>query len=273
MTDEKKYMGFAKPMVGLKNQDVLEVGGCISPEVVSEYEPRSWTSIDVNPKRFEGKTTYNGSFIFKAENMSVTDINYPDNNFDRVFSVNCFEHVDDLKKGLEEMYRVLKPGGQLFTIFGPIWSSPVGHHTWIEHEGNVYHFMKGVFPDWDHLTKSRSELKSYLENKYDGELAEKICRYVYDSGDINRLTDGDYERLLKDSEFTSNIIIRNRRGKKPAQELIDDIRLNYPTCNDPTVTEYMLVLSKGKSSIMSQLKIYFGLVLKVLHRIYRKLFH
>ncbi|TDT39471.1 ubiquinone/menaquinone biosynthesis C-methylase UbiE [Halospina denitrificans] len=272
MTDEKKYMDFAKSLVGLRHQDVLEVGGCISPEVITDYEPRSWTSIDVNPKRFEGKTTFNGNFTFTAENMSVTDIKHPDNSFDRIFSVNCFEHVDDLKKGMDEMFRVLRPGGKLFTIFGPIWSSPVGHHTWIEYEGHIYHFMNGVFPDWDHLIKTRSELKSDLEERYDEELAENICRYVYDSSDINRLADGDYEKNLKDSNFRVNLRVRKKRGKKPSKKRREAIIYNYPSCNDPTVTEYLLVVSKGKISIRDTFTMYFGLVSQLMNKILQKVF-
>lgn len=46
-------------------------------------------------------------------NVSCTDIPFPDNYFDKVFSGDVFEHIDrDTKdKCIAEAYRVLKPGG------------------------------------------------------------------------------------------------------------------------------------------------------------------
>ena len=43
-----------------------------------------------------------------AENIPL-----PDNTFDRVFCLFSFRDFKDKKKGLEEIHRVLKPGGQL----------------------------------------------------------------------------------------------------------------------------------------------------------------
>jgi SAM-dependent methyltransferase len=42
---------------------------------------------------------------------------------DAVISSSAFEHVHDLPAVLTEMYRVLKPGGMLYSHFGPIWST------------------------------------------------------------------------------------------------------------------------------------------------------
>jgi ubiquinone/menaquinone biosynthesis C-methylase UbiE len=41
------------------------------------------------------------------------DIPLEDNSFDMVFCLFSFRDFQDKKKGLEEIYRVLKPGGQL----------------------------------------------------------------------------------------------------------------------------------------------------------------
>ena len=141
---------------------------------------KSWTSIDINPRRFEGKDSSHREF-FSHRQMSVTNLEFPNNSFDRVFSVNSFEHVGDMAKAFSEMQRVLRPGGILFTIFGPIWSSPVGHHTWVEHDGILYHFGKQVFPDWYHLTKRknifwpafRNPEKSLEKNREEGHLESK----------------------------------------------------------------------------------------------------
>ncbi|WP_161488140.1 class I SAM-dependent methyltransferase [Sedimentisphaera cyanobacteriorum] len=45
------------------------------------------------------------------EKIDITDINYPDESFDVIYSSHVLEHVPDDKKALTEFYRVLKPGG------------------------------------------------------------------------------------------------------------------------------------------------------------------
>ncbi len=53
--------------------------------------------------------------------MDVQDIPFPDNHFDIVFCNHIMEHVDDDRRAMRELYRVLKPGG-----WGII-QSPVEH--------------------------------------------------------------------------------------------------------------------------------------------------
>jgi ubiquinone/menaquinone biosynthesis C-methylase UbiE len=43
--------------------------------------------------------------------MDVTSLQFPDGTFDAVVCNHVLEHVEDDRKALAEMYRVLKPGG------------------------------------------------------------------------------------------------------------------------------------------------------------------
>jgi len=43
--------------------------------------------------------------------MDITKIQYPDNSFDAILCHHVLEHIPDYRKALEELFRVLKPGG------------------------------------------------------------------------------------------------------------------------------------------------------------------
>ena len=48
-----------------------------------------------------------------ARTMSAHQLDFQDNFFDFVVSIGCFHHTGNVKKCIDEAYRVLKPGGKL----------------------------------------------------------------------------------------------------------------------------------------------------------------
>ena len=59
--------------------------------------------------------------------------------FDYIVAKNSFEHIIGLEKMLEEMKKRLKPGGNIYTGFGPLYNSPNGPH------------MEKIIIPWGHL--------------------------------------------------------------------------------------------------------------------------
>ena len=53
---------------------------------------------------------------FADELIDITSINYPENSFDYIICSHVLGHVPDEKKAIEELYRVLKPGGELIVL-------------------------------------------------------------------------------------------------------------------------------------------------------------
>lgn len=62
-------------------------------------------------------------FFFQGELAAMAD-----NSVDIVISHDSFEHFHDPQAVLEEMVRVLRPGGSLLIKFGPPWRNPWGRH-------------------------------------------------------------------------------------------------------------------------------------------------
>ena len=68
----------------------------------------------------------------KAENVEFKvcrqdRIPYPDESFDVVVSHDVLEHVDDPERSLEEIARILKPGGEAYIVFPP-YDGMFSHH-------------------------------------------------------------------------------------------------------------------------------------------------
>jgi len=49
----------------------------------------------------------------KFEIINIEDAPYPDNSFDNIFAITSLEFVDNRQKAIEQIYRILKPGGYL----------------------------------------------------------------------------------------------------------------------------------------------------------------
>ena len=91
------------------NGKVLEVGSGTGQlqDLVDDY-----TGLDISStvRRY-----YHKPFVA----ASATDMPFPDNTFDAMWSIWVLEHIPEPERALQEMRRVLKPGGVLF--LAPAW--------------------------------------------------------------------------------------------------------------------------------------------------------
>jgi len=103
-----------------KGKKVLDVGSG-NGYVLSKYAAEgaevfgidiTEAGIDLCRKRFE-YLGLEGEFRV----ADAQDIPFPDNTFDCVCSMGVLHHVPDTKKALDEIFRVLKPGGLLIVMF------------------------------------------------------------------------------------------------------------------------------------------------------------
>lgn len=53
----------------------------------------------------------------------------PDSSQDFIFSFNAFEHIPDPALAMNEMVRILRPGGFIWLDFNPLYASPLGLHA------------------------------------------------------------------------------------------------------------------------------------------------
>ena len=103
-----------------KNKKVLDVG-CGNGYVLSKYASEgaevfgvdvTEAAIELTQKRFK-HLNLNGDFR-EADAQSLP---FPENTFDCVCSMGVLHHVPNTQKAVDEIFRVLKPGGRLIVMF------------------------------------------------------------------------------------------------------------------------------------------------------------
>jgi SAM-dependent methyltransferase len=119
----------------------------------------------------------------------------PDNTFDIIVSKDAFEHVLDLRGLLGNIRRCLKPGGRLYTGFGPLYNSP-----------NGYHQMPHFGLPWGHLFIPRSWVLAW------GNRGQKKKRSLYELYTLNELSFADYENIFMKSGLDMVLFRVNQSG-------------------------------------------------------------
>jgi SAM-dependent methyltransferase len=189
---------------------VLEVGSDLDRRVMRELADRGARSVvGVNPDVDHGSAPASGDAghgRFAIVRADARRLPFADGCFSAVFTVAAFEHIHDLDRALGELHRVLRPGGIVYSDFGPIWSCSVGHHVYAIVDGvEARHWKPGrnPVPHFAHLLMTPEQLRPRLFEKswmFD-RLADAVIEWIYRGAGINRLFYEDYERLFRESPF------------------------------------------------------------------------
>lgn len=140
-------------------------------------------------------------------------LSFADNSVDLVYTFDAFEHFTDPAAVLNEVHRILKPGGVLYASFGPLWNSAFGPHQW----GRI------DVPYLHHLFRS-----------------EALDAYA-DATNRRRLT--PWVNRLPLSHFRSLFAVRDRRFRRItyAEKMnvsFTRLILEYPSCFRAKVNDF-----------------------------------
>jgi len=95
--------------------DVLEIGsgsGSVARQLLSVNPELSWTAIDLDPHMTEAAATRLHEFPnASARTADATALPFLDASFDSVVSCLMLHHIIDWERAVEEVARVLRPGG------------------------------------------------------------------------------------------------------------------------------------------------------------------
>ena len=133
---EKRWQPFKRRLYANMNGNILFLAldiSCFPPD-------KTITAIDISPAMLKLAQpridAYPGDL--RALCMDVHQMNFPDDHFDQVFTSCTFCSVPRPVQGLEQLYRVLKPGGHLYMF---------------EHTGSRYYPFKPVMQLMSLLTE------------------------------------------------------------------------------------------------------------------------
>jgi SAM-dependent methyltransferase len=185
---------------------ILEIGSDVDGIVLKELSDRGighlvGLNVDVKPAAHAGPRSY---VMLRGDARWLP---FRDESIASIFSIAAFEHVHDMDVALREMYRVLKPGGILYSDFGPIWSCSIGHHVFAIVDGvEARHWKPGKnpVPHFGHLLLSRDQLRAAVLEKswVFPKLADAIVEWIYDGDGVNRVFYEEYVRLFNASPLT-----------------------------------------------------------------------
>jgi SAM-dependent methyltransferase len=114
--------------------------------------------------------------------MDATDLLLRDASFDLVVSVNAFEHIARPDLALGEIRRVLKPGGQAFLCFSPLYHCDSGSHL---------RDCGLLDAPWAHLLHDRDDLKRMTR---EAGRPDTEVDAILDS--LNRWTPGQFDKAI-----------------------------------------------------------------------------
>lgn len=251
-----------QPHWELDGLDALDIGcglGGKLPFYITEAGAKVVTGIDINARSTQIAHQHVASLGMAQQQDSIVqlvvsdaaDLPFPNDSFDAIVSINVFEHIVRLQRGLRESFRVLRPGGLAFLHLPPYYS-PWGPHleSWIH------------FP-WPHLLFSDRTLMSVAARE-DARL-RLSSRFVdaaridwKHSGDripgVNRVTLRRFERLVEHTGFSAvqrellPVGHNHLRTGSPVGRLV--LRLlrivsHVPFLQEIIVTKMAFVLRKG----------------------------
>lgn len=115
---------------------------------------------------------------------NILRLPFPDDSFDKVLMSEVLEHIDDDRRALQELYRVLKPGGVLALSVPharyPFWWDPI-NHIWIALGGQPIRSgpIAGIWSNHERLYEPQDLIERFRSAGFEIEIAEEATHYSF----------------------------------------------------------------------------------------------
>lgn len=222
----------------LRGRRVLDLG-CGHGSLCNEIglAGAAWVvGVDLNPRLIDFARAYQAerhpelANRVTFRNCSVEDLEEGD--FDYVVSRATFEHVIDMEGVLRALHDRMKPGGRLYTGFGPLYHSPRGDHGRTD----------SLVP-WGHVLQTETMIVRRLNRR-----RNEPIRSIHDLG-LNTLAPADYRRAFDQAGFRTvlyreNVTRPDASGFERATGRVLSILRGLPFLEKYTTVNIWCVLEK-----------------------------
>ena len=185
----------------IKNKKIFIAGCGTGRDSLSwlKYNPEEITGVDF----FNYEESWDQFKKYSLKNKYKTKLNFyqadlerlsgiPNEYFDIISSDAVFEHLNKFETICKEFYRILKPGGVLYSTFGPLYYSWGGDH---------YSGWDNIDSGYNHIILSKEKYKAYLaKNRYFSPGEEDGRRWITNNL-FSYLKPIEYINLLNKSKF------------------------------------------------------------------------
>jgi N-acetylglucosaminyldiphosphoundecaprenol N-acetyl-beta-D-mannosaminyltransferase len=235
---------------GLLDAGVLEVGSDISGDVLRYLVDHGVNNVvGINPAWSPSDIELLRQKLPDGARVMTTDLlssGLPSASVGAVFSVAVFEHLLAFDACLEELHRVLVPGGRVYASFGPIWSSSLGHHVFVD-RGDIQlrHWdpRRNPIHDHEHLLLTADEMRSVVAERRSRAAADLAVEWIYAGDQINRLFFEDFVSAFERSAFHVVRLETDEERVPPAR--LAALRARYPSRTVFDVRNATVVLEKA----------------------------
>ncbi|MET3839584.1 SAM-dependent methyltransferase [Bradyrhizobium sp. OAE829] len=113
------YLPLLIPFHEVGGKDVLEIGlgyGTVAQRLAERSGTYTGLDIALGPVAMANDRLRQIGRDQTAQQGSVLSAPFPDDRFDMIVTIGCLHHTGDLAKGIDECYRMLRPGGRLIVM-------------------------------------------------------------------------------------------------------------------------------------------------------------